>query len=97
MNFENKNITYYEILLRKNGTKGHLFWKEHWYSFCSGHQKYDEDCKICNIGSWCNVWNIKFNAVVFKFFPSLWIWYKNRPSSKTLKEILKQFPQSKQD
>ena len=29
--------------------------REEWYSVCSMHHDYDENCGACNVGSWINV------------------------------------------
>jgi hypothetical protein len=49
----------------KNRTKGFLFWKKRYYSICSRHQIYDENCDICNKGFWINIWKSKLDNFIF--------------------------------
>lgn len=81
----------FEKLALVKGTKGKLFWKERWFSFCSMHFKYEEDCCACNTGSWTNVWKWKIGGLLFKVMPKIWIWWMNRPNSKSRKRIEKWF------
>jgi len=36
-------------------TRGKFIWKERWYSICSIHGRYHEDCFMCRTGTWENV------------------------------------------
>jgi len=64
-------------------TKGSFLWKKYWYSLCSMHIEYKEDCNMCNAGTWYSIWRIWFNEVLWKISPELWRKMVNR--KKTLK------------
>lgn len=81
-----------EKLNRSKGTIGKLFWKQRWFSICSAHYEYKEDCGMCNAGHWTNVWQWKFGFIMYKLWPNLWTWYMNRPNSKARKQIMELFP-----
>lgn len=69
------------LLCTQKGTKrtrGNGLKKEEWISFCSRHQKYNEDCDICNTGMWVNIYLNKFDNLMFSRFPKLWQWYVNK-------------------
>ena len=59
-------------------TRGKFLKKQIWFSICSMHAAYDENCNMCNHGSWENVIHYKISSVIYKFFPSLWRWWLNR-------------------
>jgi hypothetical protein len=63
---------------KKLKTKGKLFWKKEWYSICSIHRQYKEDCGMCNTGHYVNVWMNKISNFIFRNFPELWRWYVKR-------------------
>lgn len=84
-----------EKLNRTKGTKGSLFWKQRWFSICSMHYKYKEDCHICNTGGWTNVWQWKIGSLIYKLTPNLWKWWMNRPNSKARRQIMEWFPKLK--
>ena len=67
-------------------TRKHFIWKQEWYSVCSTHQKYQEDCDLCNHGRWVNVWLHKLSSLVYKISPKFWIWWVNwrRDPNKSL-------------
>lgn len=50
-------------------SKGHFLNKQHWYSICSRHQEYDEQCKLCNIGSWHNIYLLKICNFIYFTLP----------------------------
>ena len=58
-------------------TKGKFLNKKQWYSFCSKHHDYDENCKICNIGSQHNIYMVKINSFFHDNFYELWFYYVN--------------------
>lgn len=59
-------------------TRGTGLKKEIWFSICSRHAIYDENCKMCNTGSWNNAIKHKISSLIYKLFPSLWRWWANR-------------------
>jgi len=59
-------------------TRGKWFKKEIWFSFCSMHQQYDDNCQICNKGTWNNVIKYRISSLIYDCFPSLWRWWVNR-------------------
>lgn len=50
-----------------NPTKGNLWWKQEWISFCSAHPTYNKDCNTCQAGSWHNVWKLYLNRIIYRF------------------------------
>lgn len=70
---------------KKNRLKGKLFCKKRWFSICSAHFNYKEDCSTCNAGSWTNIWKWKIGGFIFKVMPKFWIWWTNRPNNKARK------------
>lgn len=52
--------------------------KELWFSICSRHAVYDEDCKLCNTGRWEKIIKYKISTLIYDLFPSLWSWWINR-------------------
>lgn len=59
-------------------TRGKGIFKETWYSFCSIHSVYNENCPICNHGSWVNNFKHNISSFIYDHFPNLWRWYVNR-------------------
>ena len=49
--------------------RGKFIFKETWYSICSMHQEYNDNCNMCNKGSWYN--NILHNITNSNFDISL--------------------------
>lgn len=52
--------------------------KEIWFSICSKHALYNENCNMCNTGSWKNAIKYKISSLIYDLFPSLWRWWINR-------------------
>ena len=69
--------------------KGKFFWKKRWFSICSMHWDHDENCNMCNTGTWSNVWLSKISAWFFEHFPKLWIWYVNLNKYQRINRIKK--------
>lgn len=59
--------------------RGHLWWREEWYSICSRHQKHDPACSTCQGGRWINVGRAYMSNVAFAISPRLWRWWTGRP------------------
>lgn len=57
--------------------KGILFWKKRWFSICSIHMEYNEDCPRCNKGSWVNLHSLSISHFFHKYFYKLWFYYQN--------------------
>jgi hypothetical protein len=53
-------------------TIGKLWWKKDWYSICSMHRKYREDCLRCNTGEYINRWKHNISSFIFDNFPAFW-------------------------
>ena len=51
--------------------------KQRWYSICSRHMIHDNNCNICNTGSWENVWMLAISGWFYKHFTKLWVWWVN--------------------
>ncbi len=58
-------------------SKGKFFWKYEWYSFCGIHREYNEFCRMCNAGSWVNVWKQSISNVIYRLSPNFWRWWMN--------------------
>lgn len=77
-------------------TRGRFLFKEEFYSICSAHMHSEGiDCKLCETGSWHNVYMLKASQLVYKISPSLWRWWANRPNSKSRKQLKEWFPNLK--
>ncbi len=57
--------------------KGKLFWKKRWYSICSTHADYQEDCPRCNVGGWHNMWLLSISNFFHTHFWNLWFYWNN--------------------
>lgn len=68
--------------MKKLKTRGRGLRRQEWYSICSAHQEYKEDCERCNCGTWSNVWRVHFSNLVYKIAPGFWIWWVNRRRDK---------------
>ena len=54
-------------------TRGEGIKKETWYSICSRHAVHNNNCNMCNTGSWQNNW---INAISGWFHDNIyWLWY----------------------
>ena len=54
-----------KIRIIKGGRyRGYLFWQERWFSFCSAHYEYRNNCPMCTAGSWKNVWAYKIERLI---------------------------------
>lgn len=62
--------------MKRQPEKGFLFWKKRWFSFCSIHYYYDENCHLCRSGNWSNVYFYSFEKLIYKNFPKIWKWFK---------------------
>lgn len=62
---------------RKLKERGKFIFKEEWYSLCSMHNVYDNDCPLCNTGSWRNIYIGKISSFFFKYFPKFWVFWVN--------------------
>lgn len=53
--------------------RGKGFKKKTWYSICSIHAIHNNNCNMCNTGSWQNNW---INAISGWFHDHVyWLWY----------------------
>lgn len=62
---------------RKFKERGRFLFKEQWYSICSMHANHDDDCELCNTGTWKNIYMSVFSSFVFKHFPKFWVFWVN--------------------
>lgn len=53
-------------------SRGKYWYKYEWYSICSVHREYNKDCKMCNSGSWINVWKNFIDSIMYDISPKLW-------------------------
>jgi hypothetical protein len=58
-------------------TKGKGFKKKTWYSICSRHGVHDNNCDMCNTGSWQNDCKGAVSGWFYKHFTKLWVWWVN--------------------
>jgi hypothetical protein len=77
--------------------KGRFFWKKIWFSICSMHFDYNEECSMCRAGNWTNVWEWKIGGAIHDICPRLWRWWVNRPGSKQRKQLEEIFPKFKKN
>ena len=66
-------------------SRGKYWYKYEWYSICSVHREYNKDCKICNTGSWVNVWKNYIDNIIYDISPKLWV------NGFRMKNITKEF------
>lgn len=76
-------------------TKGKFFWRKSWYSICSVHFNYKNDCGMCNAGSWHYDILSKIDGIIHDHWYSLWFYWHNRPNSSSKKRLRKWFPNLK--
>lgn len=57
--------------------RGKFFWKKRWFSICSAHMYYQEDCPRCNAGGWHNLWLLAISGFFHDHFYKLWFYYQN--------------------
>ena len=48
--------------------------KQLWFSLCSQHSVYDENCSMCNHGSWRNAFYHKIENIIYNISSKLWMW-----------------------
>jgi hypothetical protein len=53
-------------------SRGEGLLREEWYSICSVHHDYNEDCNMCNCGNWINVEKQKEEGELFDRDPDEW-------------------------
>lgn len=58
-------------------TRGKGLKKEIWFSICSRHGDHQEDCPLCNSGSWKNIYQLKLEKILYKRSWKLWFYYMN--------------------
>lgn len=58
--------------------RGKGFRTEAFFSFCSRHRIHDENCHICNTGTWENIFKYEIGSILYKLFPRIWRWNINR-------------------
>lgn len=68
------------------------FYVRRFYSICSGHMQDRADCLACNTGM--SHWFIAdwVSHYFYKRHRRFWLWYVNRPNSKTKKRLKEWFP-----
>lgn len=64
-----------------------------WYSICSHHYQYDENCDICNIGSWMFIPGLFLSKILYKISPKFWQSIHN--TKKRKKAFLNSFKNKK--
>ena len=52
--------------------RGEWYNKEHWYSICSKHREYEQDCDLCGTGEWRSVLGTKVSSIIYLIAPRLW-------------------------
>ena len=71
-------------------TRGKFIRKEIWYSICSIHGVYDEDCHMCRTGHWNNVITLWFTNLIHDHLYPLWYYKMNKEfPPKGFKKTLK--------
>lgn len=59
-------------------TRGEGLHAEVFFSICSKHQMHDENCPLCNKGSWQNIFKYEIGSLFYNIFPNIWRWKTNR-------------------
>lgn len=67
-----------KLLRRAIRTRKKFWYKERWFSICSAHYEYNENCTLCKAGEWKNVWMWHISHTFYKLTPKLWRWWMNR-------------------
>ncbi len=49
-----------------------------WYSICSKHSKYDQNCKNCNSGRWISSVELDFDRWLWTYSKELWKKWANQ-------------------
>ena len=70
-------------------------WGCDWYSICSRHYNYDENCNLCNKGRWINRYKQLVSSLFFKAWPWAWRKWANRKNSPDRKYLESVFPNLK--
>lgn len=66
-----------------------------WYSICSAHRDYRDDCPRCNAGLWYNrYWRVVDHQLYVRW-PVCWRLVHNLPWSRTRRFIRKTFPNAR--
>ena len=66
--------------------------KQQWYSICSAHYRYDENCPRCRVGQWHNVYIVKIDHWFYANVYWLWHWCHNRDRSRVNRFLRQHFP-----
>ena len=67
----------FRIVKLPKRTRGKGLKKEVWYSLCSAHGEYQEDCKLCNAGYWDRVYKVTLEHILYKVSWKAWFRYMN--------------------
>lgn len=73
-------------------TKGWGPWKCSWYSLCSKHFNFKDNCTLCLSGEWKNNWIVIIDHLWYKYWYFVWFYWHNRYNSRTNKFLRKHFP-----
>lgn len=65
---------------------------EQWYSICSAHHDYDENCPRCSVGRWINVEESRLDRELFAKDPKKWRELHNRPDDPSRRFLESVFP-----
>jgi hypothetical protein len=66
--------------------------KGEWYSICSRHCEYNEDCSLCNKGYWISDSEREFSDWLWKYSKRIWRKWANRKPDERLEAL---FPKLK--
>lgn len=61
--------------------------KGQWYSICSMHSKYNEECGNCNCGRWISDSDHEFSQWLWKYSEDIWRKWANRKPDEFLESI----------
>ncbi len=53
-----------------------------WFSICSAHHEHNDDCTVCDTGSWVFMPTYWLEHMLWKLSPKLWMWWSNRGDTK---------------
>lgn len=72
-------------------------WRSSWYSVCSRHgrgwpEEKRHECRMCLAGYYINDWNHAVDHAIYERWPRVWIWWHNRPRSRSRRQLERIFP-----
>jgi hypothetical protein len=72
-------------------------WRARWYSICSKHgpgtpEGKRRECRLCLAGHYVNDWTHATDSLIYRRATRFWLWWHNRPNSKSRRRLERIFP-----